>query len=517
MRKGRRINLKVSLLITLIAVITISIGYAAYSTVLSITSIANINRSAFSIHYDTDSVNVLNGTNEGYTLVDPTDGPNFDLESEKISFVTTLNLNEETKFTVDVINDGTINARVSGVHLKVFEKNNEDSNYTTIANINTSMWSNDYLSFYVLWTEDNKNILDTVDLEAGSIKNMTIGIRYKEPLEYNDLPSVNKNFKFEMTIDYIQSNFRNQNESINPLVSTSVSSATDIMNTLENNTNNDLILSLDNDIDLTSQSDIELTNNTTIELNGHTLEVAPNSIGVYSGAVVTVLDTEGGGVMTGDRGLFNVYDGGKLVINGGNFETTNNSRGSGIYMEDGASLEVNGGTFNTAYYVIGTEGNVDVTINGGTLESTSTSKSGSWAYAVKLVDGTFTMNGGTIIGVHGGIALDGNVSSTINNGKIVVNESASGQNDAYYCMYVTETSSLDVYGGEFRNNGTRSVIYTTSTNDINLYDGKFIATGNTLFTGNNIKINGGRYSHNVSNYSEIELQLDNNTNMYVLP
>lgn len=208
--------------------------------------------------------------------------------------------------------------------------------------------------------------------------------------------------------------------------------------------------------------------------------------------------------------------GGKLVINGGNFITTNNTRGSGIYMEDGANLEINAGNFKTAYYVLGTEGDVTVTINGGHLESTSTSKSGTWAYAVKLVGGNFTMNGGTIVGIHGGLALDGDVTGTINNGEIIINESVAGANDGYYCMYVTETSTLDIYNGNFQNNGTRSVIYTTSANDINLHDGKYIATGSTLFTGENINVLGGMYSHDVSNYSETPLQFDNNVNLYRL-
>ena len=319
-----------------------------------------------------------------------------------------------------------------------------------------------------------------------------------------------------MDIDYVQTNYRNQNEPINPLSSVDVSSVTDIINTIENYTDNDLVLNINDDIDLTSQSDIRLSNNIIIELNGHTLTVAPNSIGVYEGSTVTVEDSVGSGTMTGDRGLFNIYNGGKLIINSGNFITTNNSRGSGIYMEEGGTLEVNGGNFNTAYYVIGSEGNVSITINGGHLESTSTSKNGTWAYAVKLVEGEFTMNGGTIVGIQGALALDGNVVGTINNGEIIVNESYSGANDGFYCMYVTGTSSLDVYNGTFNNNGTRSVIYTTSSNNINLHNGIFIAKGTTLFTGQNIKVLGGNYSHDVSNYSDSELQFDNNLNLYKL-
>lgn len=512
----KRNNLKILLLILVICVFLISIGYAAYSTILNITSNANINRSAFSIHYDKNSVNVLSGTDNGYILVNPTNGPNFTADDKNLSFTTTLDLNEETKFTVDVINDGTINARVSNINLKVSGKDETEVNYTNLANIGTNRWSNDYLEFYVVWTDGSKNILDNVNLEAGTIKNMTIVIRYKQPSDYNDLPSTNKNFKFDMNIDYVQTNYTNQNEPINPMSAVDVSSVTDFINTIDNNIDNDLVLNINNDIDLTSQTDISLSNNTTIELNGHTLTVAPNSIGVYEGATVIVQDSEGSGTVTGDRGLFNIYDGGKLIVNSGNFVTTNNSRGSGIYMENGGTLEVNGGNFNTAYYVIGSEGNVSITINGGHLESTSTSKNGTWAYAVKLVEGEFTMNGGTIVGVQGALALDGDVVGTINNGEIIVNESSPGANDGFYCMYVTGTSSLDVYNGTFKNNGTRSVIYTSSSNNIQLHNGTFIATGSTLFTGQNIKILGGNYSHDVSNYSDNELQFDNDLNLYKL-
>ena len=142
-RNRKRNSLKISLIALIIGIIGISIGYAAYSTILTISSIANINRSAFSIHYDKESVNVLSGSDNGFNLVSPSNGPSFDAENKKITFTTTLSLNEETKINVDVINDGTINARVSSLNLKVSEKNLLDANYTEIANINTNRWSND--------------------------------------------------------------------------------------------------------------------------------------------------------------------------------------------------------------------------------------------------------------------------------------------------------------------------------------------------------------------------------------
>ena len=69
-------------------------------------------------------------------------------------------------------------------------------------------------------------------------------------------------------------------------------------------------------------------------------------------------------------------------------------------MESGGTLEVNGGNFNTAYYVIGSEGNVSITINGGHLESTSTSKNGTWAYAVKLVEALLKFGSESCLGLR---------------------------------------------------------------------------------------------------------------------
>ena len=493
-------SLKLSLLVLLIAVLCISVGYAAYSTVLNISGIANINRSAFSIHYDENSINVLTGSDNGYALISPSD-ISFSNEKKNLSFETTLNLNEETRFTINVVNDGTIKARINSINLKVSSKRSNEANFTELANISNNRWSNEYLDFYVVWTDGEENILDTLDLDAGSSKNMTLVIRYKQPNNYMDLPNEDVTFKFEMNTTYSQSNYTLQNESIKPKVSSEVGTMTEFLNILENNEDKDLIINLTDDIDLTSISDIQINNDTIIELNGKTLEVAPNSIGIYDGATVIVEDNTENGLITGDRGLFNVYDGGKLVINGGNYVTTNNTRGSGIYLDDGSTLEINGGNFKTAYYVIGSEGVVDITLNAGVLESTSTSKSGSWAYAVKVTEGLFTMNGGTIKGIHGALALDGDAEAIINGGEINVNESYEGANDAYYCMYVTETSSLNVYDGLFQNNGQRSLIYTTSSNYINLNNGTFIAKGTTLFTGSNINVTGGKYSHDVTNYA----------------
>ena len=479
----------------------ISIGYALYSTVLNINGIANVNRSVWSIHYDSDSVSVLSGTN----LVAPTSGPTISNDLKKISFETNLNINEQSAFTVDVINDGTFTARVSSINLKVYSKKEDETNYTTLANVSSNKWSNDYLDISVLWTEDNRNLLDTVDLQPSTTKNMTVRVKYKQPEDYTLLPSNNMNFKFDLSVEYTQANSISGETNYIPKVTSNISTPAELLTALDNS---DTVLRLNEDIDLTDYDSINIDGNVTIEFNGNRITVAPNSIEVRGTLILEDSDNNGG--LTSDRGVVNVMNGGTLIVNGGQYTTTNYTRGSGIYVEEGGKVIINDGIFNAAYYSIGTEGNVDITINGGELNSSSTSKSGTWAYSVKLTDGTFTMNGGKISGVQGALALDGSVDAIINNGEIYVHETNQGDNDSYYDIYITGDSTLDIYNGNFKNDGTRSVIYTTSSNNTKLYGGNYKAQGNTLFTGNNIKIYGGTYSHDVSNYLESGTLSSNN-------
>lgn len=475
----------------------ISIGYAVYSTSLDINGTANINRSIWSVHYDENSTEVLSGNANGFNRVSPTSGPVVSSDLKKISFETTLNVNEETSFTVDVVNDGTFTARVSSINLIVSSRSDSNSSYSTLANIGTNKWSNDYLDVSILWVQGSRNILDTIDLEPSTTKKMVFTVRYKQPDDYNLLPSENMSFKFDFSVLYSQSNNLSGDVNYTPKVASSISTPVEFISALSNA---DTVLRLDSDIDLTDYDSIDIDNNVTIEFGGNRLTVVPNSIEVKNGGFLILEDSNGEGGISSDRGVVNVMNGGTLIVNGGKYITTNNTRGSGIYVDDGGKLIINDGVIDAAYYSIGTDGSVDITINGGELNSSSTNLSGSWAYSVKLISGTFTMNGGKITGIQGGLALDGSVDAIINNGEINVHESSDGANDGFYNIYVTGDSSLDIYDGSFTNDGTRSVIYTISSNDIELYGGAFIAKGNTLFTGNNIKVFNGSYSHDVSDY-----------------
>ena len=118
------------------------------------------------------------------------------------------------------------------------------------------------------------------------------------------------------------------------------------------------------------------------------------------------------------------------------------------------------------------------------------------------------MNDGSITGVHGGMAVEGTATATINGGSITLNN--RGSNDSYYCFYVIDQASVEVKDGTFTNNGTRSLVYSATTGLVNLRGGNW--TGKSTYPFNNkanaatdsIKIYGGTYKKNangtLSNY-----------------
>ena len=350
---------------------------------------------------------------------------------------------------------------------------------------------------------------------------MKVVVRYKAPENDKLLPSEDMYFKFDFDVDYTQTSGNNQTVSIKPKVTEVASSAADFANILENHKEDELVVRINNDIDLTEYEALNIEGNTIIEFNGHTLTTAPNAIKAVNGGVLTLEDSTGKGGITADRGALVAGENGTLIINGGTYTTTNNSRGSGINAKNGSKIIINNGVINAAYYAIGSDGTIDVTINGGELNSTATSKNGTWAYSVSIANGNFTMNGGKISGIHGGLAILGQTNAVVNNGEIYVHDSDSTSKDAYYDFYLEGTPTLKVHNGTFINDGTRSVIYTknyTETEhprDTEIYGGKFIAKGTTLFTGNSIKIAGGKFSHDVSSLLESgTLTLDENTKLY---
>ena len=114
------------------------------------------------------------------------------------------------------------------------------------------------------------------------------------------------------------------------------------------------------------------------------------------------------------------------------------------------------------------------------------------------------MNGGTINGIHGGIAIEGSSSATINGGTVILNNSYEGAKDSYYCLYVANSGSAEVIDGIFTNNGTNPLVYSSSTGLVNLRGGNWTGKNTKAFNGaqnagkDSIKIYGGTYKKNTN-------------------
>ena len=291
-----------------------------------------------------------------------------------------------------------------------------------------------------------------------------------------------------------------------------VTSASSFAKAIQND-NIDTIV-LDSDVTIDKNANLTIDDDTTIEFNGNTLTVQPGSIKVADGAVLTLEDESEEGGITAAKDAVTVESGGEVVVESGNYQTTEFSgRGAVITIPAGtenAKITINGGTITGEYFAISSWGNGEVEINGGDISSNSSSvldKVGGnayYAYAVKVTDGHLEMNGGSVTGVHGGIAIEGTATATINGGSVTLNTTTSTSNDAYYCFYLDEQGSLEVLDGTFTNNGTRSLVYTSSSELVNLRGGNW--TGKSTYPFNNkvngavdlIKIYGGTFKKNTS-------------------
>lgn len=292
-----------------------------------------------------------------------------------------------------------------------------------------------------------------------------------------------------------------------------VTSAATLAKAIQNNSVD--TIELDRDITVDKKANLEINDDTTIDFNGHTLTVEPESIKVSDGASLTLTDDTGNGGIKSTNNAVVVESNSEVIVESGTYETTEfTGRGAVIRIPEGsdnAKVTINGGTINGDYFTVASYGNSEIEINGGVLTSTATVKNGAdetgrtyHAYAVKLADGHLTMNGGTVNGIHGGIAVEGDASATINGGTVNVNNSYEGAKDSYYCLYVAGNGSAEVIDGTFTNNGTNPLVYSSSTGFVNLRGGYWTAKSSKAFNGtpnagkDSIKVYGGTYKKDAS-------------------
>ena len=170
----------------ILLILGISIGYAYLNTTLNINGTTNVSSASWNIYWN----NIQLGTNNVTTVTTPA---TISTGKTEVSFNVDFKEPGDTyEFTVDAVNDGTIDAMIS-----TFSKGVYASNGTTPKALP------DYLEYTVTYS-DGVEIANKQLLESGKTETYKVRVHYKEDITASQLPSTADNYMFKFGVTYAQ-------------------------------------------------------------------------------------------------------------------------------------------------------------------------------------------------------------------------------------------------------------------------------------------------------------------------
>lgn len=180
MKKIRRKVNKPLLYFVFFVFASVTVGYAALSTTLSITGKGTLSKNSWDIHFE-NLVIVDNGASAVTTA------PTIDSTKTKVSFNITLSKPGDTyEFTVDAVNKGTIDAMLSGFSTTSLTADQQK-----------------YLTYTVTYG-DGATISTKDYLKKGTSETIRVRVRFKDDLTATDLPSSAETLNLTATFVYVQ-------------------------------------------------------------------------------------------------------------------------------------------------------------------------------------------------------------------------------------------------------------------------------------------------------------------------
>ena len=185
-KKSRSHNGIIALVILLLG---ISIGYAALTTTLVINGESTIKKVVWNVHFANTrtesgsvSIDTVNGEKAAYI-------PNAD--ETRVEYKVSLKQpGDFYEFTVDVVNDGTLDAKIS-------------SNPTLVG----TDGYNQYVEYTTVWDDDRTTSPSANNvIEAGHSRKARVKIKYKDNIRTEDLPSEDKVLEFTYSMNFVQAN-----------------------------------------------------------------------------------------------------------------------------------------------------------------------------------------------------------------------------------------------------------------------------------------------------------------------
>ena len=345
-------------------------------------------------------------------------------------------------------------------HESVEENNNEESNTVVLENeeennvsIITSKDVQDLIDALPDTTTINEDNVEEIEAQLEAIDNA------KAELSDEELDSIDFTRYVEVAtvleqLLYGVQETSNQGESIrlstNTLTSNDkeVNDVTSLVDALADSKID--VIKLVGDIDINSTLEIKRT--VTLDLNGYVLKMTTNNsaVKIFNGGNLTLIDSNPNTSHFFDttNNLWQLSSSGFEVLGGIITNSGQASVGSGLYIENGGSFTMNGGN------IVGC-------------------KSSNSAYGGVYNEGTFIFNAGSIQGYAGGLYNKGTVNG----------------NDGLITNYVNNEGSINVDTGA---NGTTFTDAVTNS-------GGIAGIFNGLVTNNNGNINGGTFSGEVQN------------------
>lgn len=180
MKKIRRKVNKPLLYFVFFVFASVTVGYAALSTTLSITGKGTLSKNSWDIHFE-NLVIVDNGASAVTTA------PTIDSTKTKVSFNITLSKpGDSYEFTVDAVNKGTIDAMLSGF---------------SATSLTTDQQK--YLTYTVTYG-DGATISTKDYLKKGTSETIRVRVRFRDDLSATDLPSSAETLNLTATLVYVQ-------------------------------------------------------------------------------------------------------------------------------------------------------------------------------------------------------------------------------------------------------------------------------------------------------------------------
>ena len=176
MRKRRKLNI---ILILFVVVLLFGLGYAYLTTTLSINGTTDVDSNTWNVYWDNVQV-----TDESVTGEQVTTAPTIDTNKTTVSFQVRLSKpGDFYEFTVDAVNDGTIDAMVDSI-----------SKTTDIP---------EYLDYTIAYS-DGTIIESKHLLSANKTEEYKVRVEYKKDIEEEQLPKTTQSISLSFGVEYVQ-------------------------------------------------------------------------------------------------------------------------------------------------------------------------------------------------------------------------------------------------------------------------------------------------------------------------